>query len=369
MGKKHKHPEHENLERWLVSYADFITLLFATFVVLYALSQADLAKFKTASQSIKDAFNPAKSIMSNPGGLLKGNPKSSVLPSSGNSIMTKIIPKFPDNAQKQGTPTPNTLEATVKEINKQVAAQQKNLPPSQQSEKGVQIKVQDRGTVISFPSNVFFEPASAVLKPSSYPILDKIATHLKNGDPLIHVEGHTDNQPISTAIYPSNWELSSARASSVVRYLIQKQHIQPSRIAAMGYADTRPLVSNTTEANRQKNRRVDIVLLSQAASQTADAGPAQSNESVLPAPVISKEADPPPELHVEAAKSKPKTKVVIQEEVNPSSYSGNVSAKHERLPSVPAQQSYPTFIKPIDIRPIHPDILRDTTHSKDEASQ
>ena len=79
MGKKHKHPEHENLERWLVSYADFITLLFATFVVLYALSQADLAKFKTVSESVRAAFNPAHSIMSNPGGVMKGSPDAKIV--------------------------------------------------------------------------------------------------------------------------------------------------------------------------------------------------------------------------------------------------------------------------------------------------
>jgi len=403
MGKKHKHPEHENLERWLVSYADFITLLFATFVVLYALSQADLAKFKTAAQSIKDAFNPAKSIMSNPGGIMKGSPKSSMLPSSGNSILKSLMPKFPDNAQLKGTGAPTTaspsgqaqastsLQAAVQQINKQITAQQKGLSGKEKADKQTELKIQDRGVVISFASNFFFEPGSAALKPAAYPILDKLAPQLKTGNPTIHVEGHTDNQLIATAMYPSNWELSSARASSVVRYLVNRQHMEPSRIAAIGYADTRPIASNATEASRRKNRRVDIVILSQDAAQSADAGPAQNNETVVgttqeapAAPaietVVVKDSKPQPAVTkkpvTESAPLRPVVKIIRIPIIESKSHTPDKNAsstvveaqstvaksgKHTTAnPSkVPTHISHPLPIQAIDIRPSQPNILNE----------
>lgn len=293
MGKKHKHPEHENLERWLVSYADFITLLFATFVVLYAISQADLAKFKQVSQSIQQAFNPAKSIMEEPGGVLKGTPDSNLLPKSGNSILDKIMPK-PDGSGGKGKSENAGLEPlkqTVSELNRKTGSGGSGGKSGEQGHsvpESITIKLQERGLVISMASSLFFAPASAGLKPQAFQILDDLAKQLKPSGLVIHIEGHTDSQPMFSAVYPSNWELSTARASSVLRYFVQKHQFDPHRMAAVGYADTRPVADNANAEGRAKNRRVDIVLLAPQVAQTADAGPAQENEKPL---VLSKESN------------------------------------------------------------------------------
>ncbi len=280
MGKKHKHPEHENLERWLVSYADFITLLFATFVVLYALGQADLAKLKDLSQSLKQAFNPAKSIMDNPGGVMPGTPNASILKDSGNSILDKVMPKFPENAQREGSLTPVT--DAVQQINEQIEKLNgQKTGTGEEITSDAKVKLQERGIVISFASSLFFEPGSAGLKPEAFSILNKLADTLKSADRVIHVEGHTDNQPIATAVYPSNWELSTARASSVVRYFISKKGFDPAKLAAVGYAHTRPIADNLKAEGRAKNRRVDIVILFTSALKEADAGAAQEGEKVV----------------------------------------------------------------------------------------
>lgn len=276
MGKKHKHPEHENLERWLVSYADFITLLFATFVVLYALSLADLAKFKEVSKAIRTAFNPAKAALENPGGVLKGDPEAKILKNTGNSILDKIIPKVPDTISMEGSIKP--VAESVKSINKDI---KRANADSSETSGTASLKIQERGIVISFSSSFFFQPGEAGIKPQAFGVLDKMAKTLKNSGRIIHVEGHTDSQPISTAIYPSNWELSTARASSVVRYFINKHHFDPQAMAAVGYGDSRPVASNVTEEGRTKNRRVDIVILFSSAAADADAGIAQGGEKVV----------------------------------------------------------------------------------------
>jgi chemotaxis protein MotB len=280
VGKKHKHPEHENLERWLVSYADFITLLFATFVVLYALSQADLAKFKELSVALKQAFNPAKSVMENPGGVMKGTPDAHILKDSGNSILDKVMPKMPDNAQQEGSiqPIADVVQKANQEINR---LNIKNGMTHQESVGQTQLKIQERGIVISFSSSLFFSPGSAGLKPDSFDVLNKVAESLVKSGRIVHVEGHTDNQPINSAVYPSNWELSASRASSVVRYFVQKHHFDPTKLAAVGYGDTRPVANNSTPQGRSQNRRVDLVILFSSATKEADAGAAQSNEKLL----------------------------------------------------------------------------------------
>jgi chemotaxis protein MotB len=278
MGKKHKHPEHENLERWLVSYADFITLLFATFVVLYALSQADLAKFKNLSVALKQAFNPGSAIMQNPGGVMKGTPQQGVLKESGNSILDKVKSKSAQNDETKGTASP--VVTTVKQITKTLS-KTKLSSKIKEALKETQVNLQERGVVISFSNSLFFDPGSATLKSLAFPILDKVATDLANNNRLIHVEGHTDNHKISTALYPSNWELSSARSSSVIRYLIERDKLDPKRLAAIGYGDTRPIADNSTEAGRQKNRRIDIVLLFSEAEKVADSGEANKTEQTV----------------------------------------------------------------------------------------
>lgn len=346
MGKKPKAPEHENLERWLVSYADFITLLFATFVVLYALSQADLAKFKDVAQSIRAAFNPAKSVLENPGGVMPGTPDADILPDSGNSILDKILPQNSEGEQNKDAL--RELTESVQQINQEIAQLNHQSGAGSNAKETIgqsELKIQERGIVLSFASSMFFESGSAGLKPESFGALDKVALTLKGLNRVIHVEGHTDNIPISTAVYPSNWELSTARASSVVRYLIQKHKFKPQVLAAVGYAHSRPLRSNKTEEGRRKNRRVDVVILSSDITRTADAGLAQKGEKVI---VRAKESA----TRGLGVEDKPISPIPAQDSASSPSSSSSATAKP--APEKPAEESPPgksTKPPPINVVP------------------
>lgn len=249
MARKKHAEEHVNLERWLISYADFITLLFATFVVLYALSQLDLAKFKDLKISLAKAFSSAPTV-------LQGDP--SVLDKSSNDVMDaggqmdnqNLIPPILD------APYAKKEESDFQDAMSNIDGKKLN------ESKGIKAEVTERGLVIKLVGNVVFESSTATIKKNSYKILEEVGNMIKTKFPnhLIRVEGHTDNLPMSSSLYPSNWELSSARASSIVRHMITFG-ISKDRFSALGYADSRPIASNLLESGRKENRRVEIVIL------------------------------------------------------------------------------------------------------------
>lgn len=249
MARKKHAEEHVNLERWLISYADFITLLFALFVVLYALSQLDLAKFKDLKISLNKAFSSAPSIIEGDAGVLS-NQGNNVTDSGGQADNENIIPPMLDAPY-----------AKKEESDFNSAAS--NMDGKVSETKGIKAEVTERGLVINLVGNIVFESSTATIKKDSYKTLDEIGNMIKTKFPnhLIRVEGHTDNLPMSSSIYPSNWELSSARASSIVRYMISNLNISKDRFSALGYADSRPISSNNTESGRKENRRVEIVIL------------------------------------------------------------------------------------------------------------
>jgi chemotaxis protein MotB len=241
MAKKHKHEEHENHERWLVSYADFITLLFAFFVVMYSVSAINEGKFRTVSESIKAALNPVvtEQVANNHFNL--GNFKSSLVPSivekKGRIIRTveKMVKK---------------LEGDMRMRGKIVAAPTKN------------------GVLITIPDNLLFESGRADVNQEALPILEALATVLADSAhelQEITVQGHTDNVPIRTAQFPSNWELSTARAVTVVRILTERYNSPATKISASGHAEFKPVVDNLSPENRMKNRRVEVLLIMQDA--------------------------------------------------------------------------------------------------------
>jgi len=252
MAKKKKHAEeHENLERWLISYADFITLLFATFVVLYALSQLDLAKFKDLQVSLRKAFG-APNLIQGDAGILDNSGKS-IMSEAGQQSQDAFIPPLLDQNQvKQEQSNFEDAKKALGELNK---------PPGVQ--KSLKVDINERGLKVNIIDSVIFTSGSAQIKKSSFPLLNQIGSTLKTKfpDSLIRIEGHTDNIPVKSSQYPSNWELSSARASSIVRYLIGNLGFDETKFAAVGYADSRPIASNSTEEGRIKNRRVEIVVL------------------------------------------------------------------------------------------------------------
>ncbi len=240
MAKKKHAEEHENLERWLVSYADFMTLLFATFVVLYALAQSDVNSFKGIEEALRKAFS--QNIFDNQANIMDG--KDSMFDGENgmtNPIMLEYMsPKYEQNAYEE-------IEKKVEDM----------------KQDGLTAEIDERGLVIRMNENVLkFAPGSAVLDEKSHETLSNVAKIIKEKFSIhyIEVEGHTDSDPVSSNIYPSNWELSSARASTVIRYMIKNHYFNKDIFIATGLADTVPLVVNNTPSNKAKNRRVEIII-------------------------------------------------------------------------------------------------------------
>lgn len=238
MARKTKHDDHENLERWLVSYADFMTLLLAFFVVMYSISQVNEGKYRTFSDSLITAFNmpsqERKSVLTKDELLnkpLKQNSAKEVAKRRQEVVKMKSIA---DNVLK-------AMESLVKEGKVKVA----------QTPRGLEIEIN---------ASVLFPPGEAYLQTQSLQVLSSVGRVLASIPNRIEVEGHTDNLPISSPIFPSNWELSSARASSVVR-LFMDTGVSGDRLTVIGYADHRPVGPNDNEINRAKNRRVNVMIL------------------------------------------------------------------------------------------------------------
>jgi chemotaxis protein MotB len=245
MSKK-KHPEHVNHERWLVSYADFITLLFAFFVVLFASSQSDKKKQLKLSEAMQTAFTPLGTFDAHS----KTPPLTDINASAiTNSIPSPIVRPLPSASTESLEETEARLR---KLIDEQVAAG--GIPPG-----GIAMRITPDGLVISLHEAGFFPSGSAEVRPASIPMISILATTLPTGP--LRVEGHTDNVPIHTAQFASNWELSTARSTAIARLLLEHGPIDPANLAAAGYAEFHPVASNATEDGRTQNRRVDIILL------------------------------------------------------------------------------------------------------------
>ena len=246
MARKKPPEEHENLERWLVSYGDFITLLFATFVVLYALAQVDATDFAKLEEALKNAFDSTsmfdaqEMILDGSQNIFDQQQANSFIP----GLMVEYISqRYEDEAFKE-------IEDSIKKL--------KSIGELD----GISAKMTEQGLLLTFDDKYLFAPASAYLDSNAKRLLDKVGVLICKKFVLhsMRVEGHTDSNPMSSLQYPSNWELSSARASSVVRYLIARFHFAPSLFSAIGYADTRP-VENSYSPKDPKNRRVEILIV------------------------------------------------------------------------------------------------------------
>jgi chemotaxis protein MotB len=249
MARKKAEEEHENHERWLVSYADFITLLFAFFVVMYAISSVNEGKYRVLSDSISSAFRSVPG--STPGTTMVINPAAP---------MPLTIPA------RRNLPAIKTDEkATMKRQQLRSMAAEINRALSPLVEKG-QVKVTEGalGIVVDINASVLFASGDANLNIEAIRALFAVAEVLAPTDFPITVEGHTDTTPIATLVFPSNWELSGARASSVVK-LFMNAGVDGRRLSAIGYADQRPVADNATPDGRQANRRVAITIESRAA--------------------------------------------------------------------------------------------------------
>ncbi|MBC7420907.1 MAG: OmpA family protein [Bdellovibrio sp.] len=242
--RKNNQEEHENHERWLVSYADFITLLFAFFVVMYATSTNNQEKQKSFENSVRVNFK----LEGSGGGAGTGADKGEA---GGENSADVIIPM-------EGFPPRGGPGETQEYVSRFM---EKKLDKSDK-EKIQDLRHDAMGVRIALASSQFFNPGGTKIKVGALPALDKLAALLQETDRKIIIEGHTDNTPVSKdAPFESNWELASLRATSIVKYLIKYHQMDPKRLAAISYADTRPLKSNDSEEGRSQNRRIEIYLV------------------------------------------------------------------------------------------------------------
>ncbi len=242
MAVRRKRAEHDNHERWLISYADFITLLFAFFVVMYSISSVNEGKYKTFSDSLSIAFTNHPNSAS-----------TTLIASQQEQLLKALVDRRTARLGEQQRKLQEQMKALTGNLT------QVMMPMIAQGQVAVtQVK---RGVVINISASTLFKTGEAVLQPNSFAVLQQVAAILAKENYPIEVEGHTDDAPITTRQFPSNWELSAARASSVVRMLIE-HGVPAKRLAAVGLADNQPIAANDSPDNRAKNRRVSITVLS-----------------------------------------------------------------------------------------------------------
>lgn len=231
--------QSDNHERWLVSYADFITLLFAFFVVMYAVSSVNDGKYRVLSDSLVSAF-----------GNIPPNPALSPI------VVQPPVQLKPQQMAERKNASQRRQQETMRDMARHIM---KVLAPLVKEGK-VRVAQSNRGITVEINASVLFAPGQAVLAENSSNALRAVAQLVKDHEHEIQVEGHTDNVPIRTANFPSNWELSTARASSVVRLFVDSG-VGAHRLTALGYGENRPLEANDTPQGRARNRRVTMTVL------------------------------------------------------------------------------------------------------------
>jgi chemotaxis protein MotB len=248
--KRHEeHEEHENHERWLVSYADMMTLLFALFVVLFAISSLNKSKIEAFASSMTKQKEIGQPAITTPMPI-----EDPVEPKPGNPVTRAQLEKLKEDLEKA------LARAGVS--------------------KGAKIEIDAKGLEISLTDGVLYNSGEAVLLPNGVKILDVVGPKISTFDNPVIVEGHTDNAPINSVRYADNWELSSARSNTVVRFFLSKYHVDPDRITSSGFADTRPLVPNDSDAHRATNRRVVVTISAPAAAGESATGTAAAGGEV-----------------------------------------------------------------------------------------
>ena len=285
MGRRKHNEEHTNHERWLVSYADFITLLFAFFVVMYSISQVNESKYRVLSNTLEDAFNqPELSIKPiQIGETAKSNP-TSLIKLNADAIKDKI---GQGGGEKEGE-MPDEF--------KQIANKIEQAFGDLMKQDLVSLRGNEEWLEVEMRSSLLFDSGAATLSNSALELLGKVAAILKEQNNAVRVEGFTDDRPIHTVRYPSNWQLSSARAAAVVQLFIE-EGIDASRLVAAGYGEFQPVALNDSPENRAKNRRV-VLMISKAGalrpqlkainSSPADAPGGDAGSAapaVIPAPI------------------------------------------------------------------------------------
>ncbi|MSV28703.1 MAG: flagellar motor protein [Bryobacterales bacterium] len=225
MPRRKAQAAHANHERWLVSYADFITLLFAFFVVMFASSNADRGRAAQVSESVKKAFGPGQ--------------------------IQRVIAAAAQPKDAAAVPSMPTLDALRGALKVEIDTGM------------VQVSLESRGLVISLKQASFFPSGQDNIDANTYAAMEKLASQIRNVPNKVRLEGHTDADPIRNGRFPSNWELSAARSVAVLNLFRERYEIPASRFSVAGYADTIPIAANDTPENKARNRRVDIVILNE----------------------------------------------------------------------------------------------------------
>jgi chemotaxis protein MotB len=215
---------------WMATYGDMVTLLLCFFVLLFSFATLDVQKFKAIAVSMNGSLG--------------------VLDSGMTLSMEPLINSFPADSPTEEIEEFQKLYDEMSEYVKE-----NNLEAS------ITLVLDERGLLVRFMDDVFFDPGKADLRPKAREIINKVAEIIRQNDKNVRIEGHTDNVPINTFRFPSNWELSTTRAVNVVKYLIEENGIESKRLSASGYSDQHPVDDNNTKEGRQKNRRVDMVIL------------------------------------------------------------------------------------------------------------
>jgi len=250
MARRTRRGEHDNHERWLISYADFVTLLFAFFVVMYSISSVNEGKYKVFSNSLNLAFSrQPTSTLSNVAPSQQSEQTLNTLLNRNKILVDKRTAQLGEQQRK------------IQERMKNLTSGLNQVMASLINQRMVSINQTRRGVVIDISASTLFKTGDAVLQPGTLDVLRQVAAVLSNEDMSIEVEGHTDDTPITTTQFPSNWELSSARASSVARMLIDNG-VPAERLAVVGLASNQPLMPNDSAENRARNRRVTIMIVS-----------------------------------------------------------------------------------------------------------
>ncbi|MEN2467047.1 flagellar motor protein MotS [Ornithinibacillus sp. JPR2-1] len=244
--------------KWMVTYSDMVTLILVFFILLFSMSQIDAVKFEAISESFKNRmifdFFPSPVPMDNP----TENTSTEEKGQTTNEF------DMPVNDDKKSKPDSDTAEDSLSNLMDEVEAyldehSLNHVISANRSERGVELVLQD---------SILFDSGEADILPSAQPFLTKVGNLLSQINNDIKVEGHTDDVPMSSYRYPSNWELSGARASSVVRLLVEENNLDEDRFSIAGYSDTKPLVPNDSASNRSKNRRVEIVILEESYTES-----------------------------------------------------------------------------------------------------
>jgi chemotaxis protein MotB len=252
--------EHENSERWMVTYADMLTLLLVLFIVLYAISQVNTSKFSELKSSLASAFKNGQPTVLSGGSGIVGEESAAQQANPNVPVFSPVQPAASKTSPAQDR------QAAQREVDefKEIEAAIKASLHKRGLDGNAEFSIDERGLVVTVVTDeLVFSGNSAVLEPEGTVILNAVIPPLRPITNDIQVDGHTNQQNVSTAPYPSGWELSSARASSVVRYLVTHGPIAAGRLSAAGFSDQRPLLRASDPRSITRNRRVDIVVLSQ----------------------------------------------------------------------------------------------------------